>query len=155
MNSSIRKLASTRKMRVATLFTGAAACAVGFAPTAAAAATGIHLPELHTGGTPTSIPHCTGHSTWMHMAFEGPETESACFGYTGYDYNVASHNTTYAFQICGGNNVGTYYGVNRHTNQYTDAGYREGTTWVSLPGNSTWDVSTVYNSGWSHSDKCG
>jgi hypothetical protein len=113
MKPSIKKAASRKTVRVATTFTGAAACAVTFAPTVAAgtgqpaAAQPGHQHKVHRIQAITQA-NCRGtnQSHWMHM---GTETTVTCFGFRG-----ATHVRPNPFKItsfCGGNNSGFIYGT--------------------------------------------
>jgi|HubBroStandDraft_1064217.scaffolds.fasta_scaffold40355_2 hypothetical protein len=167
MNSSLSNGSSKRTMRVATLFTGAAACAItAFAPTALAATaadgnqnagrphTGRDIPMLHTGGTITSSVCGTdraNYSTWMEMIYKGAYI---CYGFTGTTAadqhgNWGSSTTS----ICGGNNVGWYSSNNSGRGPTKKATFREGTTFVGLP-NVPWQINKVHISGWSGGNKC-
>ncbi len=89
MKSGIKKT-----MRVATTFTGAAACAVGFNNPAAMAGTArpaaqagqqqlhrIALAENRRVSGSIREANCASHSHWMHMG--GPQGSVGCIGFKG------------------------------------------------------------------------
>jgi hypothetical protein len=97
-----------KSFRVATVFTGAAACAAAFAPAAGAApvAAGI-IPK------PITANDCTaGELDWAHMYYTAAENHTipACFAGIGTYWIAGSKRFTY---FCPGNNSGylwTNYG---------------------------------------------
>jgi hypothetical protein len=158
MNPSKEKGAARRTMRVATVFTGAAALAVGGAPMAMAAAG--PAPALHTGGQITVVRGCIPDVDphWVHLYGEhstGPSWSpfeihsSLCFGYTG---NYTPNYSFYAKYICGGNNVG-WYSATIMGNGHARAKFHEGTTFAKVP-QSVGELSVMHISGWSGSDGC-
>jgi hypothetical protein len=147
------KLTPRKVMRVATVFTGATACAAAFTPMAMAG-TGHRgpVPMLHTGGqiTSRSCPNANSYPTWFHM--DSAVAGLTCFGYTG-TFNWQDNNESVVTE-CGGNNVGWYSGTDLATKKHAKATYHEGTTFAILPGYDGWDVSKVHISGWSGNDQC-
>lgn len=95
-----------KSFRVATVFTGAAACAAVFAPAAGAApvapgATGEITPKAVTGNNCTA-----GEWNWTHMWYTTSEKHSiaACFAGTG-TYPIPG-NKKFSY-FCAGNNSGS------------------------------------------------
>lgn len=120
MKSGINKVASGKTMRVATLFTGAAACAAAFAPAAVAgtghpAAVGhqarldgkaLALPWLHRapeGLQPDTSPtnNCGTTPRWVHVAYSPHKV--SCFGFDGA---LSRHPAVHFSRECGGDNRG-------------------------------------------------
>jgi hypothetical protein len=94
-----------RTFRVATVFTGAAACAVALAPTAEAAPA---APGATTTITPETITanNCTaGEWNWLHLYYTAAEHHAtpACFGGTGV-FNIPGNKRFTRF--CAGGNIG-------------------------------------------------
>ena len=93
-----------RSFRVATVFTGIAACATALAPPAEAAPAIPGATTTATAGTPT-VKKCTaGLGHWVHLYYtlserHGPE----CFGGSGY---IDFTGKTRFFKLCAGNNYG-------------------------------------------------
>jgi hypothetical protein len=90
-----------RSFRVATVFTGAAACAVALAPTAHAAPA---VPRATANGIIAN--DCTnGEWNWLHMYYTAAERHSvpACFGGTGV-FKIPGNKRFTGF--CPGNNSG-------------------------------------------------
>jgi hypothetical protein len=168
MKAGIKKTASGKAMRVATIFTGAAACAAAFTPAAVAgtAHTGTgHAGTDHQaplGGNVVTPDHsrvrpanttegnCASTATWVH--FFGAGQGAHCFGGRGsWDSGVIK-----ASKICGGNNYGSYYGFSDNGNgSPVGAGFGPGTTFVHLPWAGLTDVSAVIITKWKGSDTCG
>jgi hypothetical protein len=154
MKMQTKKGTSRRTMRVATVFTGAAICAVADMPGALAA------PALHTGGNITVVRGCVAgvDPHWVHLYGEhwtGPSWDpyqvysSLCLGYTGtYNPNYSF----YAKNICGGNNVG-FYSATEMGNGHGRATFHEGTTFATVP-QSVGELSFLHISGWSGNDGC-
>jgi hypothetical protein len=94
MKSGIKKAASGKTMRVATLFTGAAACAAAFAPAAHAA----------TAKPDTEPASCATTPRWVHVANSISEV---CFGFKGTSHFPG---LVYITAECGGNNSGRLFG---------------------------------------------
>jgi hypothetical protein len=153
MKPGIKKAARRKTMRVATVFTGAAACMTGLGP-AATAGTGHYVrPMLHTGGNITrhNCNRSTSYPTWLHMQGSGI---ISCFGFTGtYNWDQILGNSI-TYWMCGGNNVGWYSGIDRATGKVTTTHFHEGTNFVPLLGGSGWYINKVHISGWSGNDKC-
>jgi hypothetical protein len=147
-----------KSMRVATTFTGAAACAVTFGPTAMAG-THIHqqADERHgqhplrgmaaRKGNFESGPCTGGTSNWVHMAFGQPNAADFCFGFRG----SGSPDSTYSL-ICGGNNIGWYSGSSRGGKPVFGR-FHEGSTYVKLPGEPDW-INGMGITSFSGHDKC-
>jgi hypothetical protein len=120
MSTATRRATSRKAMRVATVFTGAAATAVAFAPAALAAPS--HAPaQGHTAlvngktramrpdvdsGTIRSKGCGTSDVHWLHIEYVSLFRRDLCkaFGYRGF-MTVAQD----FFAECGGNNYGTIY----------------------------------------------
>jgi len=173
MNSSIKKATKRRGMRVATVFTGAAACATAFAPTAMADtgnATGLTTPansphrwygSIRSGG-------CANVPNWVHIQAMVSEDEPyqrtmRCFGYDGL-LEVSSnggwggHMLTY--YECGGNNSGVLiasYGATGTpgANQLFGPGTTYRKEW-SGPATRpiAYAVNSMYMFKWTGNDKC-
>jgi DNA-binding SARP family transcriptional activator len=150
-----------RTMRVATTFTGAAACAVAFAPTAMAgtghpvATQTVH--QINTMGPdgrtihPLSmhVANCLGsnQSHWLHLAnAQFQSTTDICFGDRGSGFW-----TTTITSFCGGNNhgyiSGNYVGPGGH-HKYS---FGPGTTYRPIP---LFNVSKEYIKSFTQNDKC-
>jgi hypothetical protein len=127
MKPGIKKVASGKTMRVATLFTGAAACAAAFAPGAAAgtvhpAGTAHHarldgktlaLPWVHRtmeGLQPDTVPtsNCGTTPRWVHLAYSRHKV--SCFGFDGRLRRISPAHFS---RECGGDNSGRIYGPSR------------------------------------------
>jgi hypothetical protein len=146
----------SKSMRVATIFTGVAACTVG--ATQAAHAQDIRpavtaRPASAIYGSIKSDLNCgLGHreSHWLHLSFYYSyymPHMSDCFGYKGY---FASPYGTGLYDECGGNNHGFLLGANGGRSQSTTFG----------PGNGyrAIDWSHLYGidiNSWAGTDKCG
>jgi hypothetical protein len=103
-----------RSMRVATLFTGVAACtaamALGGTAQAATHTTVKHTPKgtrgtagpaYRTSGNIREVTSC-GSNTWLHVQSE-PNRHSFCFGFAGTSVPT---NEVGVYAQCGGNNYG-------------------------------------------------
>jgi hypothetical protein len=159
MNASTRTTTSRKAMRVATVFTGAAAAAVGFAP-GAVAAPGHAAAQGHAAlanGTAralapdTTSRGCTTNS-WLHIQYSS-YFRALCrqFGGVGYAYPLT---TGGGFQLemtaqCGGNNIGRIYPESAPAKPIT---YRQGTTYRTFP--HVVDISFLSISGYGGHDKC-
>lgn len=154
MKQSIRKAVSGRTMRVATTFTGAAACAVAFTPLAMAGTAHVaHQPALKGMRPDIYDEACKGGTShWLHLA--NNKGSDWCFGYSGTisaDYLATSY--------CGGTNHGWIQG------QYDSAqekGYfayfGPGNTYAHMKGASQHKpviIESVHITSWSGNDKCG
>lgn len=116
MKPGIKKVASGKTMRVATVFTGAAACAAAFAP-AAHAATGFTRTAIKETNSCGTVPR------WVHLKNNILHV-SQCYGFDG----ITSAGGFAAASICGGNNSGwvvSFYGDATH--------FKPGNTFVHLP----------------------
>jgi hypothetical protein len=143
-----------RAMRVATMFTGIAACTVGltYGGTAAEAAThtAVHTPKGtdlqgqpagRSTGSIREVRSC-GSNTWLHVLSQN--SASHCYGFKG-TYVTSSEVGVYA--QCGGNNKGWLSWANG--DKFTTFGH--GTTYRIL----NWaHLSKVHISGWSGNDTC-
>ena len=94
-----------RSFRVATVFTGAATCAVALAPTAHAAPAAPGATAMITPKGITANDCTAGEWNWAHMYYTAAERHSipACFAGTGV-YNIPG-NKRFTF-FCPGNNSG-------------------------------------------------
>jgi hypothetical protein len=152
-----------KKMRVATTFTGVAACA-GFAtPTAMAAPVPAgHVPLLNRAvphrvrPDSTTLGGCGGRSTWFHVRSSYNEAITYCFGGEGtYTFSPLSRLSITSF--CGGNNQGWIKGVLRETDTTYFTYFGHGTFYAHIPHtdkSSPMLLSQVHISKWSHSSKC-
>lgn len=172
MKSGMRKVASGKRMRVATVFTGAAACAATFAP-AAHAATGhqaapdtktLTVPRLHDAmneirpdwnGYATVVSgsiqlgSCPSTPKWVHMSRSLDPYSTFCFGFKG---ELAFHSPDISVsRICGGNNYGDYVNSRGQT-----AYFGPGTTYVHLPWPGVAKIEAIQILKWSahNNDKC-
>jgi hypothetical protein len=157
MKSSIKKAVSGKTMRVATTFTGAAACAAAFAAPAAAGTAHVAQPMLKgvqqgvrpdiTGG------NCPGHSTYLHLGY-AYQRGSYCFGGKG-----KLHDSVLATSFCGGNNIGWIKGYYYDDNTKSYFTYfHQGNYYAHIPGTSNYDpliVVSEYISKWSGHSGCG
>jgi hypothetical protein len=154
LRTGIKKAATSKTLRVATAFTGVAACAAAFGPTAMAAtgqgatykpdvaATTIEQKEGCPGGT----------SDWLHLG-DGPGNTDMCYGYTGTYTNADWAETSY----CGGNNYGWIDVQYPGSTGNTKITFHQGTTYAQIPYAGINDpaiVRSVHISGWSGSDAC-
>ena len=131
MKAAIKKAASRKTMRVATVFTGAAACTAALAPAAMAGTHTVTQPlhkdraltRLEPGATAVK-PNISGHacnfrgdSTWLHIAYEGGA--SVCIGYLGIAQADIPHFSGY----CGGNNFGALDGLDGFSTKFGPGDY--------------------------------
>lgn len=158
MKPSSRRTASGKTLRVATTFTGAAACAVAFAPAATA---GTHPRTAQTGhrvlmmGPDTVVVknHCpAGTSDWLHLAYIGVGTGDICFGYSGSHYFGSDPFSIRSF--CGGNNTGKIWGYNSQGREQSIP-FGHGDTYAKVPGGNNFLVTRVSLFGWGGTDHCG
>jgi hypothetical protein len=156
-----------RTMRVATTFTGAAACAVAFNP-AAMAATGPpaaqadHQQQLRRfaiagntrlSGSIRESAGCDGAnvSHWLHVS-EGPGFGAVCFGYRGL-LLTSPYPDMKAF--CGGNNSGYIWGTDNVHSYTVYYHFGHGTYYYKPPKSEKYFyVSEIGIAGWKGSDKC-
>jgi hypothetical protein len=148
-------------MRVATVFTGAAAAAVTFMPaaqagtghTAGAGTEGKTLapgagvrahgikPDYSKSGNIKSNGACTD-AEWVHLEWSRGYTD--CFGYSGWirygQYLKVSHE-------CGGTNNGIL------TSPNSAIGFGPGTTYRGFKAN--FENSLIWITGWTGTDHCG
>jgi hypothetical protein len=169
MKKGTQKVLPRKTLRVATTFTGVAACAAAFVPTAAAAAT-THRPQktydqhatgaLRKGGAhPLAITEkdgCPGGtSDWIHLGYF-KETD-ACFGGSGKATGSLNRPVYYATSFCGGNNLGWISGyLTGDNNDFWDHSILHGTTYFKIPHTSQLGLATTVLSmyGWSGHDGC-
>jgi hypothetical protein len=159
-----KKSTAAKTMRVATTFTGVAACAAAFAPAATAVthptdATGATIPyrpvpvvkHLHRAGTTPAFPisgsirsaSCTtARKNWLHVqwySISGAGPFLTCFGFKG------AFSTFIAMaKQCGGNNHGDFW-----PGPLT---YGPGTTYRNF--NPRRFVSVITDSGWAGTNAC-
>jgi hypothetical protein len=148
---------SKRTMRVATVFTGIAACTAGMAAYGTTAQAATHTtvkptvkpavrPAVRTPGRVSgSIREVTscGSNTWLHVMSED-NFGSFCFGFRGTSIPT---NETGMYAQCGGNNYGWLSSL-RGSRFVT---FGKGTTYRTL----NWPhLSYVHISGWTGTDKC-
>jgi hypothetical protein len=155
MNAATRKTTSRQAMRVATVFTGAAAAAVGFAPAALAApghaATQDH-PARANGKAQAMAPAssirsagCTT-NTWLHVEYFSSFRELCrAFGFAGKMKPLSAPLEMSA--QCGGNNYGTFF-----SSQGKKTTYGPGTTYREF--SNPISVSYVSIRKWSGTDEC-
>lgn len=130
-----------RSMRVATIFTGIAACTVGMAYGAAAHAATVK-PASRVSGNIREVVRC-GSNTWLHVASDVGQ-DSFCFGFDGTSIPT---NEVGMYAQCGGNNYGWLLSL---VNQ-NSATFGRGTTYRVL----NWaHLSYVHISGWGGNDTC-
>jgi hypothetical protein len=154
------KRGTKKTMRVATTFTGAAACAFAFAPTAMAGA----QPGVAHGGRqplprgnnrnvrPDKITYdlsCPGGtSNWVHLAYYSGG--DACLGFTGYS---ALSPIPVIKGWCGGNNKGVLYGISKNGARRSHP-FGHGHTYATIKS-APFAVTSVKMNGWSGNSKCG
>jgi hypothetical protein len=156
MNAATRTTTSRKAMRVATVFTGAAAAAVAFAPGALAAPGHVptqghtarpsgktQVPDVHSGSIRSA--GCTT-NTWLHIQYSSTfRTLCKAFGFKGRMTPASSPLGMEA--QCGGNNYGTLYYSGNKT-----IGFGPGTTYRTF--NPKRYVSEVAIYRWAGTDKC-
>ena len=134
MKTGVKKALSGKSMRVATTFTGVAACTVAFAPTANAS-------SLRNRS-------CSrGTSNWLHIALSRGDT---CWGFKGYD-NTESPFSRY----CGGTNYG-WFKWNSPYGTHATVHFGPGKTYAYVGGSPYYPLimSEVRINSWSGNDKC-
>jgi hypothetical protein len=160
-------------MRVATLFTGAAAVTVGMAPVANAqdvAHATVHRPaskhiarqmrpatQTNFGNIKSvfacallDVGHPVTNPTWLHADWYNVSeeiSESMCYGFSGWIVSPPGVGVTYE---CGGNNYGQLRGYSKGHSWYFDFG--PGTTYAHL-NRASMDVVSIWS--WKGTDKCG
>jgi hypothetical protein len=154
MSTATRRTTSRKAMRVATVFTGAAATAVAFAP-AALAAPGHAPAQGHTAlangktqavrpensGTIRSKGCGTSDETWLHIEYASIFGDNRCkaFGFKGrFDLSQDMD------AQCGGNNYGNIFGSKGDLSFGPGNYYRRVSRRISV-------VSIYY---WSGTDRC-
>lgn len=148
--NSVRK----KTMRVATLFTGAAACAVAGTTAAHAQDTpqpaghsakavglAVHPDGVTISGSIREAACTTGRDTWLHVVSE--DGGLYCYGFAG-TYSPTSEIGVYT--QCGGNNYGSLY-----VNESKLIPFGPGTTYRKLNYAHLTDVLISF---WSGTDKC-
>lgn len=146
-------------MRAATVFTGAAGLAVGFGPTAMAAAgqapaqghstraTGTTRANIQLTAADITPENCTTNE-WLHISWHSPIGRHFCkqFGYAGFTdvFSVSG-----GFGQCGGNNYGEVW-YEPAAGDYTAIPYGPGKTFRHLNGS----LSAVSISHWKGTDEC-
>jgi hypothetical protein len=132
-----------RSMRVATIFTGIAACTTaGMAHGAAAQAAATKAASRVSGNIQERT--CEGvNTTWLHVL---SEASHRCFSF-GFDGTSIPTNEIGLLAQCGGNNYGWFLSL-RNQNSIT---FGRGTTYRYLD----WPhLSYVHISGWGGNDTC-
>jgi len=168
MDAAGSKSRPRRSMRVATIFTGVAACTVGTATQVAyaqdAGHTAARLTPRHGARTMDSRSYgsirlayeCGVNGvdkTWLHVSTTidiGPdvyEYTSICFGYFGL-WNSPPYTGIRA--ECGGNNYGLLVGVTGAGRKWS-APYGPGTTYRTL---NEAHLNAVFINSWAGGDKC-
>jgi hypothetical protein len=136
-----------RSFRVATAFTGVAAIAGGFGPTAAAA-----LPRSGSIRNVECLANNGGVSTWVHLYYPNNDHPAECFGGRG---NTPAKVTIAS--LCPGNNNGS---LNGSVATFPDviafhAGERRhAISWYDHIFSAYFRISDVYISGWTGHSKC-
>jgi hypothetical protein len=156
MKPAIKKAPSGKTMRVATLFTGTAACAFAFAPAAVAASTGQHAVARPDSGTTGNIKieDCTpSRAHWVHFTDRGG---SICFGDRGTWSGNRRDAYVSANKICPGNNWGFYGGYSASDGGawYTGEFAPNGGRWPHLPNPGFTRLTLMHISGFSGSNQC-
>jgi hypothetical protein len=145
MKPGTRKALTGKKMRVATTFTGAAACAIAFAPHAAAATTATHRPLLRANTTIRERSCTASRDTWLHI-YNG--SVYRCFGYTG--------TLAYLFTVvdfCGGENSG-YLAGSLLDGDFSPRYFSRGTNYVTASPDKDFTLSAVDIVAYTGSDAC-
>jgi hypothetical protein len=136
---------------VATVFTGVAALAGGYAPTAFAATTQA-TPVRPDIGVQECGANNGGISNWVHLYYPNGDHPAECFHGKGF----SSANATIA-SFCPGNNSGTIYGSVNGTYIapvlfYASSGRHEISYWT---GYREVHISGIRISKWTGDSKCG
>jgi hypothetical protein len=123
-----------KSFQMATVFTGAAACAAAFAPTASAV-TARTAPAVRAGAAvaraAAAVPARTGSKdcnagtkTWVHVYFPaGADHGPVCFGGRGAE----GVNSVTLVGVCGGNNSGYIFGYSTDHGAFWGIPYGHGT----------------------------
>jgi hypothetical protein len=131
MGSGIKKLTSRKAMRVATVFTGTAACATAFVPAANAQTARYAAPQAAMQpDTRWASRGCAGVPEWFHLySLYGPK----CLGGEG---SIGGEMEVSGF--CGGNNHGWWSGYNTQSPsiKYTRQHFAPGTNVYWFAGNT-------------------
>jgi hypothetical protein len=140
-----------KSFQMATVFTGAAACAAAFAPTAGAATTRT-APAVRAGAASTrtaaAVPARTvsvdcnaSTKTWVHVYFPaGADHGPVCFG----DRGAEGVNSVTLVGECGGNNSGWIYGYSTARGGSWSIHFGHGTTERNF---SKWSRSGIHLGG--------
>jgi hypothetical protein len=151
MNPGIKKAAAVKTMRVASTFTGVAACAAAVAPPAIAGTGHVvprYVPQVRPLATESGA--CISRTKhWLHLA--NSETD-LCFGYRGVKYTSFP-----TISFCGGNNSGFFNGYFPDGKAYSIA-FRQGSTYARIRGTGdgvSVNVSEVDITGYTGNDSCG
>jgi len=167
MDAASSKSRSKRSMRVATIFTGVAACTVGAATQVANAQDAAHRAARHTStragrAEPDSRVYgsiryaylCGARGsdrTWLHYAtydsYYTPDT-SWCFGYFGLSESPPGVGI---YSQCGGNNHGLLVGVTAAGHKWSTS-FGPGTTYRKL---NEAHLTAIFINSWTGNDKCG
>lgn len=167
-NSTSGKSMRGKPMRVATIFTGVAACTAGVAQMAIAQDAAHPVPRnaskhigrtIHTASKNGSIRDasaCGFHGvdkTWLHVSTNflishgngATYVTSVCFGFKGSYYSPPGKGIN---AECGGNNHGVIFG---YKPQFWSFFYGPGTTYHSLSKSSLYGVEI---NSWTGNDQC-
>jgi hypothetical protein len=145
----IKRALSGRTMQVTTVFTGVAAAAAAFTPTAHAA-TAIEVRP----GCPAGTSH------WLHLNGFRVISSVSTQVYTCLGGSGTANPSFDATSFCGGNNYGYIEGHYRQTGEYYYTKFHQGTRFANIPdayfgSNNSLFITKVHISGWSGSEKCG
>jgi hypothetical protein len=151
VRTAAKKALSRKAMRVATTFTGVAACTATFTPAATAATERVAIPDIK------AKPGCpAGTSNWLHLAYN--RENDTCLGYSGSSNRTFDPNYG-ATSFCGGNNSGSFRGHFKDApGTFYNTGFWTGTTYAHIPGTTATDpliISYVRIYAWAGNDKCG
>lgn len=161
MNTATRRTTARKAMRVATVFTGAAAAAVAFAPGAVAApahAVARAAPDSQPPGPIVYFGNiqskgCTN-NTWLHVAytvFASIFVFKRCKQFGNAGDMVPKSNPLLMSAQCGGNNVG-FIDYSNNGIQSQLLRFRQGSTYRTFA--SDLQVSQVSISHWSGTKQC-
>jgi hypothetical protein len=130
-----------RTMRVATTFTGAAACAFAFAPMATAGTMAQAHPDNVVSGA------CgNGTAHWLHLG--NGAGGDRCYGDRGGGIRSKKYDTA---SFCGGNNIGSFTGISAFGDKVTKK-FGPGKTYAHM--DTTINVSSVVIESFKGSDSC-
>jgi hypothetical protein len=144
-----------KAMRVATVFTGVAACTTVFAPAANAQAIAPAIRKASNG--------CAGVPTWFHLYPEF-NANAVCYGYSGSAGNRGNVAEILLYSslvggFCGGNNSGYFSGTSvSGRKHYPNQAFFQGSKPYLFKGpkfpKSEIYMSFLYIFGWMGKDKC-